>query len=456
MLAEKLREQARNEGYERNERNERIKDEGINSFNSFNSYEENIEFTPPSWPILPEKALYGFAGEFVELAARQSEADPAAILATFLTRFSAEVGSAPYMMVGDASHRARISAVIVGDSSKGRKGTSCKPVERLFSAIQTSAKTSPGPFSSGEGIIYAVRDAVKKWDDKNRVYVDVDPGVTDKRLFVMDEEFAGVMANTKREGNTLSMVIRQAWDNGNFDPITKTSKITATKAHVAWVSHITKNELHRKLAESEAFNGFANRILWVCATRKQEIPWPQPMNIHELSKIQQKLINTLPLYGGQSFEVKPSQTVREEWVKCYHNLTKDKPGLVGCITNRAEAQVLRLAMIYALTDGSRVIEIQHLDAAMALWKYCEQSARYIFHGMQTDTTAQRILEALKEKTLSSTEIHKLFGNNYSKERIEIALSELQTAGVVEKEVIKRDGPGRPETIWKYIYANERN
>ena len=55
------------------------------------------------------------------------------------------------------------------------------------------ASTSPGPFSSGEGIIYAVRDAMEKWDEKKGEMVTADPGIVDKRLFVLDEEFAGAL-----------------------------------------------------------------------------------------------------------------------------------------------------------------------------------------------------------------------------------------------------------------------
>ncbi|MDR3629360.1 MAG: toprim domain-containing protein [Desulfocapsaceae bacterium] len=213
------------------------------------------------WPVMDQKAYRGIAGDFVALASENSEADPAAILITFLARFAVEVGSGPTLFVGDGKHHARFAAVIVGASSKARKGTSSKPVNRLYSKIERQARYSPGPFSSGEGIIHAVRDPVKKWDEKNQCDIIADPGVKDKRFFILDEEFGGAMSQTKREGNTLSTVIRCAWDSGNLDPLTKTSKTTATGAHIGWISHITISELHAKLSETEALNGFGNRIL---------------------------------------------------------------------------------------------------------------------------------------------------------------------------------------------------
>lgn len=85
----------------------------------------------PEWPTLSPAALPGLVGEFVEDACLNSEADPSAVAATFLVRFGIECGPGPCLMIGDTRHAARINAVIVGDSSKARKGTSAGPVKSV-------------------------------------------------------------------------------------------------------------------------------------------------------------------------------------------------------------------------------------------------------------------------------------------------------------------------------------
>jgi hypothetical protein len=393
------------------------------------------------WPMLDAKAFHGIAGDFVKLATRNSEADPAAVLATFLVRVGVEFGNGPTLYVGDTMHKARLAVVVVGDSSKARKGTSGKPVMRLFETIEGQARYSPGPFSSGEGIIYAVRDEVKKWNEKDQVYIVVDPGEQDKRLFVLDEEFAGAMAQTKREGNTLSMVIRNAWDNGNLDPLTKTNRIRATSAHVGWVSHITLFELNSRLDEAETFNGFANRILWVCARRSKIIPWPEPMPDNELNRIRMRLDQTTTSVREKGFHaLEWSAEAKQAWVSRYYSeLSRDHQGLVGCVINRAEAQVVRLAMVYCLLDGQGTISLDHLEAALAFWSYCEQSARYIFHGRQADQVAQKILDALEDGPMDGESLYRLFNNHVSKGRIEKVLSGLSAAKRIEPEKIKTKG-----------------
>jgi len=401
------------------------------------------------WPVMDKRAYHGLAGVFVGLASENSEADPAAILITFLVRFAVEVGSGPTLFIGDTKHRARFAGVIVGASSKARKGTSGKPIDRLFGPIEGKARYSPGPFSSGEGIIHAVRDKVMKWDEKKQVEVIADPGIEDKRLFILDEEFAGAMAQTKREGNTLSMVIRNAWDNGNLDPLTKTSKTTATNAHVGWISHITTAELHSRLTDSETLNGFANRILWVCARRSKIVPLPEPMDSNKLEAIRQQVIERITYFRNQDFvKIVMGAEAREAWVnKYYVDLTKDNPGLIGCVINRAEAQVARLSMLYCLLDGKTTMSIDHLESALALWRYCEASARYIFHGRQTDGIAEKVLEALAAKPLTGTELFRLFNNNVRKPKLQDTLSELKASGQIIDEQIASTGK-KPKTVWK--------
>jgi len=411
---------------------------------------EDVEWEPviQEWPVMDARAYHGLAGDFVELATRNSEADPAAVLATFLIRFGCECGSAPTLYVGDTKHKARAAAVIVGSSSKARKGTSGKPVLRFLEPIEGQARYSPGPFSSGEGIIYSVRDAVKKWNEKDQCEVVIDPGVTDKRLFILDEEFSGTLSCTKREGSTLSTIIRCTWDTGNLDPLTKTSKIRATNAHVCWVSHITLNELNTRLNDTESFNGFANRILWVCAKRAKIVPWPEPMPENELNRLRLRLELVLePTRRDDTYLLKWSDEAKDAWVHQYYAaLTTDNQGLVGCVINRAEAQVIRLAMIYCLLDGMDTIGLDHLEAAIAFWSYCEQSARYIFNGRQADNTAQRILDALENGPMTGTDIHRLFDSHVSKGKIESVLSELSAADRIEHEKIPTKG--RPVTEWK--------
>ena len=87
---------------------------------------------------------------------------------------------------------------------------------------------------------------------------------------------------------------------------------------------------------------------------------------------------------------------RPIWEACYHDLSEGRPGLLGSVTSRAEAQVVRLALTYALLDEASCIEPAHLRAALAVWKYSrEQSALAIFGTSTGNPLADDILRMLK-------------------------------------------------------------
>ncbi len=414
------------------------------------------------WPVADPAMFSGFAGEFVEFATENSEADPIAVLVTFLSRFGIETGRGPCIVAGNRQH-ARINAVLVGQSSKARKGTSCVPIEALFNISEDEwklAQFSPGPLSSGEGIIYAIRDERREYVvDKQKnsgKFIVTDPGIEDKRLHVIDEEFAGALSCSKRDGNTLSSIIRGSYDGHKVEPLIKTSKIGASSPHVAIVTHITKRELLNKMDMVEAFNGFANRFLWVCVRRQKLVPFPQPLDEDRLQNFRQRLVQILRTNTDRG-DIPLNSEAKKLWGEVYPLLTQEKPGLAGAISSRAETNTIRLALIYALLDTATEVEKTHLQSALALWDYCEQSVQFIFGEVDAGSTERRILEAMREKgQLDTRGLYDIFSRNISKRHLEDALASLIASARIVVETQKSGNRGRPKKIFSLCEKNELN
>ncbi|WP_198013794.1 toprim domain-containing protein [Desulforegula conservatrix] len=405
--------------------------------------EEEIHFLPSQLPEMGADAFYGIAGDAVRLACRSSEADPAAVLSTFLVRFGVEAGRHTYYAVGDSEHYTNEYVAIIGTSSKARKGTSAKPIDKFFD-FEGAAQTSPGPLSSGEGIVQAVRDEVKEWNSDKDTYKTVDPGVSDKRLYVNDSELGAALKSMKREGNTLSANLRYLFDSGSSDPLTKTTKIRTTNAHVGIVAHCTEIEMKAHLPNLEAHTGFANRFLWISASRKKIIPFPEPMPEHEVMGIQCK-INEAIKYSKKVGRLNFDDEARMMWAKIYPEISAEIPGSIGSILGRAEAHMIRLSLIYAILDSSESIKKVHLQAAQSFWRYSEASARHIFKETQLSGLAAKIYKIIEKGQVTSTELIKNLGNNYSKSKLEEALKELEHIIVSEK--IKGKSK-KPTTIFR--------
>lgn len=413
------------------------------------------------YPVLERNALYGLAGEIVETIAPHTEADNAALLVQLLAGFGNLIGRTAHYKVGADCHYLKIFAVIVGLTARGRKGTSWAEIERLLVRADESFKDClQDGLSTGEGLIYHARDEqTKKIPVKQRGriidYQDevIDEGAKEKRAFVIEPEFARVLKVFLRHGNTLSSVIRQAWDSDRLRTMTK-NPVVATETHISIVGHITKEELVKNLSENETANGFANRFLWLCVRRSKYLPDGGNLAESEIGSLVEKLRKAVE-FAVNTKELKRDEQANELWQKNYKKLSDGYTGLLGSITSRATAQVMRLACIYALVDLSAAVRVEHLQAAISLWRYCEDSAKYIFGINTGDKLADEISDALQANTkgMTKTEITNHFNRNRTTSEIENALEILLHLEKIEKTIEKT--LGRPREIFRAM-EREKN
>jgi hypothetical protein len=304
--------------------------------------------------------------------------------------------------------------------------------------------------SSGEGLIYHVRDRIERTDLATGEPELVDEGVTDKRLLVMETELATALGRMARDGNTLSSVLRDIWDHGDLRTLTKNSPLKATGAHLSLVGHITDEELRRLLTDIAMANGFGNRILWVCVRRAQLLPDGAGVEDRLLLPLVQELRAVVAAAARIGRMTRDDETTAT-WRDVYADLSRERDGLVGALLGRAEAQTLRLSCVYALLDQSPVIRPAHLEAALAVWAYCEASVLYLFGGRLGNPIADALLDALRHSgRRSRTQIRDLFGRTTSADQIQEALSMLDRAGLAQRG--SRETGGRPEEYWEPVWT----
>jgi hypothetical protein len=409
------------------------------------------------WPELPPEALFGLAGEIVGVIEPHSESDPVALLTQFLAAFGNAVGRGPYFVAEADQHFTNLNLCIVGETAKAKKGTSWGHVLRMFKIIDESwvKDCIHSGLSSGEGLVWAIRDEIVKTEPIKKSgiindYQDViiDPGVSDKRLLAVESEFASVLQVMKRDGNTLSALIRNAWDGKNLKLLTKNSPATSTSPHISIIAHITSDELTRHLDSNEYGNGFANRFLWVCARRSKYLPNGGQLQDLDLEPLMLRVMEVVE-FSRNTEELRRDEKAGNLWNEVYRKLSDGKPGLLGSVIARSEAQTMRLACLYALLDLSTAIRVEHLQAALALWSYSEQSAQFIFGTSTGNNVAETIKRALDDKPegLSRTEMsNNLFNRNTSSENITRQLNQLAKSGFIFESKTTGD-LGRPAEKW---------
>ena len=416
--------------------------------------------------------LYGLIGDIARSGSNDTEANPYAIAASALAYLGVAVGRGPYMPIGDDWNHARLNFVHVGRSSRGRKGTAKKLViSRIAKAVKElnehlAPQIHTGGLSTREGLANLIHDG---WTQgKEEV-----PPIDDKRLLAVESEFANVLHQSKRDGNTLSTALRDAWDGVCIKPAIKTSRVWASHPHIGILADITPGELRGLMAARELSNGFANRFIFFWAEGDKVNPFPKPTPKDLIDGFARRIADVLMFAGADrhvdrdAHRMAFSDEAASLYARLYRGELRDRSAgehITGLLDRRAP-MLMRLAMIFALTDETLVIDVRHINAAMAWVRYWTDSVKFIFQSAldevateQVNETASELMAFLKMQVKASrTELVKVcFKGHVSKDKLDRAIDELLTATppLIEVETVKRES-GTPTKYYKLL-ANSAN
>jgi hypothetical protein len=418
------------------------------------------------WPApMHEQAFHGLAGEFVRLVDPVTEADPHGLLMQFLAAVGNAVGRSVGAMADGSLHPTLIWPVQVGRTAKARKGTSWARVREVMELAcpEWAERCVVGGLSTGEGLVHQIRDQrIDKRKARKGEKADllgfitdvVDVGVSDKRLTAVESEFTSVFRMAARDGNTLSTTLRTLWDTGQGGGLTKTDPSRVKRGHVTVIGHCTLDELRLVVSDTDISGGLVNRFLWVCVDRSKLLPEGGRVDTRKRDALVERLRERIDA-GAELDRLARTRKARTLWSSSYEQLTADRPGRLGLVLGRAEAQVLRLSLVYAVLDGRETVDVEHLEAALAVWKYCERSAAYVFGDATGDELADRMIAALRrhEEGLTRSELREQVGRKRSEERFAMALDRLEQYGLARME--QETTRGRPAERWFAVKEEER-
>jgi hypothetical protein len=315
-----------------------------------------------------------------------------------------------------------------------------------------------GGFQSSESIIEGVGDEYHGRDkDKKKVLMLAEQP---KELVIKEEEFARLLKVSDRGGSTISTVLREFYDSPLVQRSTcKGSGLKSTKPRIGMITHITPTDLRKSFSKEDVSNGLANRILWVATRRVASIP--RPPRIDWQGSKNKPIVETLSEALAHNDENVGRELIYREaagklWDKYYFELdaaSDGKTGVLGAIVARWKPILLRLAIIYAALDNSQYLEVHHLEAARAVWDYCQESACWAFGQKSGHWIADKSLALAKRaapKGISETYINDNLGKRISAHDIDEALSELMNSGVMAPQKEEKKGPGRKKTLWFYV------
>lgn len=420
------------------------------------------------------KCLYGLVGDVARAGSETTEANPYAIAANFIAFMGCAVGRGCYMPIGNTWHHPRMFMLHLGRSGRGRKGDAVSLIARIERSLkvlcpEATPQVHRGGLSSREGLVHLIHDGYR--EGKN----EVDP-VLDKRLLVLESEFSNVLHQGRREGNTLSAALRDAWDGVSMKPATKGARLWATDPHISMSAAVTPSEFLALMAARDLTNGFANRFLMFWAERTKMLAFPTATRQEDVDALAARVLQVLRFCKAERWaekdhtRVELSPAARARYEVLYHSDLNDNSAgeRITALIERRAPMLLRLAMLFALCDLTTTVEVHHIDAALAWVRFGVESVRFIFSSpaeevavMETNAAVQKIVAFLTERQrVTRTQITvACFGGHTAKTRIDAALDELLSANPARIRVEEdRSGGGRPVKYYELVanYANEPN
>lgn len=384
--------------------------------------------------------FFGVVADVAALASSKTEVNAVAAAAVCLSWLSACMGRDVAFWIGNTPHHVRLNTLQTGRTGRGRKGDSMALVQRIRVKVaardaRLAAQHHGGGLSTREGMILRIHDGFKAGKEEQ-------PAIPDKRLWVTEGEFVNVLHQGKRDGNTLSAALRDAWDGVSIQPAIKGTKIWATNPHIAVHGCITPSELRECLAEREISNGFLNRFLLIQAERARIVPLPEPAPEEMVDHLAEQCAEIIRFALGDYPATKDSRRMRfsadgeKVWEQAYRReLTKaEATDRLTALMERAAPYALRLSMLFALTELRLVIEPPHIHAALAWVRYARESARYVFATAEEMAQAESareharaILAFLSQRAAgaSRTEIYRdCFKGHVAADEIDAAITRL--------------------------------
>lgn len=348
-----------------------------------------IEDTVIAQPKPTDALFYGFVGEVARIAATGMEINPVAAAAAYLSFLGANAGRDTFLFINNTYHHPRLFTLHIGGTAAGGKGDSQQLTHRIRERIELThsgllGMTHRGGLSSREGLASLIHDGYGE-----------NKGIDDKRLWVIESEFANVLHQSRRDGNTLSTALRDAWDGSDIKPAAKGRTVTSSAPHIGIHANITPSELKALLCSRDIHNGFFNRFLMVFSENIGLVAFPKPTADEVIDRLASQSADIIRYAKGgypastNGLQMHLSEAAKDCYEAMYPRLRQRHDSeFIGALLARRAPYLLRLAMLFALTNKTHVIEPKHLQAALAWVNYWIDSIKYVFADQVVSTKEQ--------------------------------------------------------------------
>lgn len=400
-------------------------------------------------PSLDEDtALIGPIGEYVKYLAPDVEAHPAALLMQMLTVFGNCIGArdlgqpAPGFMQGETRHTTGLYLMLIGESGLGAKGDSWNYAKAYMKQVDPTWRYHEG-VQTGEAFTKVLADDLPTGETSKIQGQAVEHvkkgGQRDRRYFDFEPEYSRVLKAAGRPGSTLIPILTALWDEGSTEKVVASDHDVVTGVTLSQVAHVTPSTLSRDFDPTELTTGYGGRFLYCWTERTKHRRREYPVDEQDLDWFVDQLQEPLQWAHANQDLIEYEFTDEAEalWDERTYQWKLDArfaSEVMRALLSRARPQVMRLAVIYAVSTKSDVIGVRNLQAALAVFDYSLQTAEYVFGNTTGDQKADRLYRALLSAPagLTRTQQVKVFSNHIKEPELNRITRLLTERGLVEE------------------------
>lgn len=343
------------------------------------------------------------------LSTGAAEVSDVAILAASLTYAGVHLAGRGTHYFGADAHNPVVWSTLVGRSAAARKSMSLSMMNGVFYGFPEEPGTSSDPklwemwlprkvggFNSGEVLIdsFVAPEPVTASDPDEDEDDEEDELYFNPRAIAVESELDRLWTAAGRDGSVLSVILCNAWDGSTMSVRSRGSgvvEIGGGNYVLGLLGAATESRAIAAVARNEgqmAFSGLANRSLWWLLPDETadipmsdgSLPWGDIYDYRDALELRVVRSAGVPVWGKD-----PGMTddAIDLWNTVYPWLKRGSKRADGELArealSRAEAQVRRLALNFALSraSGTKAVDLHDMQCALAIWEYCRASIRFM-------------------------------------------------------------------------------
>lgn len=341
----------------------------------------------------PESAFYGWFGDYRDLMARTTAAPDQFHLGASLVLASAMTNRRVALEYNSEALYTNIFVALIGRTGTTFKDTSMKrAIEQLPYTLPPQENIAPNfgfirDISSQQGLFKNLAET--------------------KNAVVKMSELTTMLRNAKRKGTqTIIDAMIHAWDGGVLENNSKLDPVTVRDYQMNVIAATQPGRLANEMTSEEIESGFANRWIYIFGTGKEPMAITEKLDRAEGGRLYSELFQAINRYPqGKVLELTPAAV--ELWKHWFYedqkSIRNDGDEDRADMRARHANLILKVALIYAISDGAPAINDGHLQPAIDFigWMWGEVKAVMRSWGASLDIQLEeRIREVLAGGPLS--------------------------------------------------------